>query len=407
MITLPPRPSLPAWVTAVLVLFLSGQPVTGQENHCAKYNGLFHHIACCAQTCGTCGGLTCENEPGGGSACCAYRILESSGVCGTTALQAPCTLTEFPDLFVDLKTQPDGTKVLSLSANPNRQSDFTICDGGDIEIVHYGITSILFARGPSSEPFKWVGLQLASAPSDLLCLSTGFTDPPFINGSEYGFTLLSIGDLTTGPVALMDRDNTDPERTLCYRFVVGDANGNPVYSDPKIYNKRPTQSPTTTPPICTISSSRPPAPENPHTPLPRRAAASVFEGSYKNTNPVFDDFLLMLEPENGTILSGSLSNLTKGYTVNLQGAFQPWDQDHHRYLLSMYGKSMIPSLDPPGWIPFVFTAVVGYAVAPSDTERLTSLTLVQAYARDLTQGGQPIAGAWGYPITFKRQTGSK
>ena len=41
-------------------------------------SGIKDGAACCAASCGTCGGAGCSDRPGGSSACC-HTTIESSG----------------------------------------------------------------------------------------------------------------------------------------------------------------------------------------------------------------------------------------------------------------------------------------------------------------------------------------
>ena len=55
---------------------------------CATYAGVRNEegSACCASSCGTCGGLGCDRRPGGAANCCIGQITE---VCGS-GQDAPC-----------------------------------------------------------------------------------------------------------------------------------------------------------------------------------------------------------------------------------------------------------------------------------------------------------------------------
>ncbi|KAK3270187.1 hypothetical protein CYMTET_21402 [Cymbomonas tetramitiformis] len=58
------------------------------DDTCAE--GLARGSACCAASCGACGGAGCSLRPGGASACCADTVLASKRSCYTN--QAPCTI---------------------------------------------------------------------------------------------------------------------------------------------------------------------------------------------------------------------------------------------------------------------------------------------------------------------------
>ena len=60
------------------------------EPTCATYGGIKNGNACCAASCGTCGGSDCSTRPGGLSNCCTDGI-PSQQVCGPEQ-DAPCFL---------------------------------------------------------------------------------------------------------------------------------------------------------------------------------------------------------------------------------------------------------------------------------------------------------------------------
>jgi hypothetical protein len=53
-------------------------------------DGIAEHnfMACCASSCGSCGGVGCEQRPGGESSCCTHAIAASERMCND--LSAPC-----------------------------------------------------------------------------------------------------------------------------------------------------------------------------------------------------------------------------------------------------------------------------------------------------------------------------
>lgn len=53
--------------------------------------GYRHGVACCAVSCGQCGGAGCENLEGGASGCCSHNIVDSDEFCSDTGV-APCLL---------------------------------------------------------------------------------------------------------------------------------------------------------------------------------------------------------------------------------------------------------------------------------------------------------------------------
>jgi hypothetical protein len=46
--------------------------------------------ACCAESCGACGGAGCGSLPGGSSNCCTGTILSSGRICSNQGISAPC-----------------------------------------------------------------------------------------------------------------------------------------------------------------------------------------------------------------------------------------------------------------------------------------------------------------------------
>ena len=67
------------------------------DTRCASYAGVRDEVgtACCAASCGTCGGFGCETRPGGPDNCCVGQITQ---VCGSgqdarsSGQKAPCLL---------------------------------------------------------------------------------------------------------------------------------------------------------------------------------------------------------------------------------------------------------------------------------------------------------------------------
>ena len=61
------------------------------DTQCANYAGVadVDGTACCAASCGTCGGFGCDTRPGGPDNCCIGQITQ---VCGS-GQDAPCLLT--------------------------------------------------------------------------------------------------------------------------------------------------------------------------------------------------------------------------------------------------------------------------------------------------------------------------
>eukprot|EP00729_Bicosta_minor_P021143 gene21143-1575_t len=64
---------------------------------CAAAGGILSHdskgtpaIACCAQSCGKCGGKDCPKLPGGKEACCSKEIIADGNSCKTS--KAPCVV---------------------------------------------------------------------------------------------------------------------------------------------------------------------------------------------------------------------------------------------------------------------------------------------------------------------------
>ena len=67
---------------------LADAPGAGGDATCS--GGLAMGLACCANSCGSCGGEGCGGRPGGAAACCTGAILESGTSCQVDA--APCVL---------------------------------------------------------------------------------------------------------------------------------------------------------------------------------------------------------------------------------------------------------------------------------------------------------------------------
>ena len=80
-------------VLIVVVSFSSARILSTSDNTeptCATYGGVHNENACCAASCGTCGGSGCHSRPGGVSNCCAGGIPLQQ-VCGPEQ-DAPCFL---------------------------------------------------------------------------------------------------------------------------------------------------------------------------------------------------------------------------------------------------------------------------------------------------------------------------
>ena len=75
----------------LLLLFL---PVCLSQADPTCAHGLVAGTACCAASCGTCGGPNCGKLSGGSADCCVGSIAASNRSCA--ALPAPCTLAPPP-----------------------------------------------------------------------------------------------------------------------------------------------------------------------------------------------------------------------------------------------------------------------------------------------------------------------
>ena len=59
---------------------------------CAAASGILDddHLACCAKSCGLCGGKGCASEPGGKMACCSGEVEKHAAPCNAPGVKAPC-----------------------------------------------------------------------------------------------------------------------------------------------------------------------------------------------------------------------------------------------------------------------------------------------------------------------------
>ena len=78
-------------MSKILLLFL---PVCLSQADPTCAHGLVAGTACCAASCGTCGGPNCGKLSGGSADCCVGSIAASNRSCA--ALPAPCTLAPPP-----------------------------------------------------------------------------------------------------------------------------------------------------------------------------------------------------------------------------------------------------------------------------------------------------------------------
>ena len=78
----------------LLLALFSGQLATSDEfayhSDPLCENGIRSGSACCAKSCGTCGGSGCSQRPGGASSCCVTRILSKQNSC--LVKTAPCQI---------------------------------------------------------------------------------------------------------------------------------------------------------------------------------------------------------------------------------------------------------------------------------------------------------------------------
>ena len=65
-----------------------------RQKACATYGGVLdpNSLQCCAASCGTCGGESCENAPGGADSCCLDNIASQDRMCSGASM-APCTMS--------------------------------------------------------------------------------------------------------------------------------------------------------------------------------------------------------------------------------------------------------------------------------------------------------------------------
>ena len=79
-------------------------PLPPAAAQCEKAGGIISSSgkdkgkACCAKSCGTCGGKQCGKEPGGNANCCTGDIVAENKPC--TSNPAPCTIVSYGDVGV-------------------------------------------------------------------------------------------------------------------------------------------------------------------------------------------------------------------------------------------------------------------------------------------------------------------
>jgi hypothetical protein len=90
----------------IYTLHVDGSSLNGANSGSCKY-GIADGAACCALTCGTCGGTGCEQRPGGEASCCYHGIAADDAVtaagtpvpmCRDNNGRGPCKIDE--DFFV-------------------------------------------------------------------------------------------------------------------------------------------------------------------------------------------------------------------------------------------------------------------------------------------------------------------
>ena len=90
----------------IFTKYVDGQSLDGSNTGSCKY-GIADGAACCAMTCGTCGGTGCEARPGGEASCCYHAIAADDAAaadgsaiptCRSNNGRGPCKIDE--DFFV-------------------------------------------------------------------------------------------------------------------------------------------------------------------------------------------------------------------------------------------------------------------------------------------------------------------
>jgi hypothetical protein len=86
----------------IFTKYIDGSSLTGSNTGSCKY-GIADGAACCALTCGTCGGTGCEQRPGGEASCCYHGIAADDAVtaagtpvplCRDNLGRGPCKIDE-------------------------------------------------------------------------------------------------------------------------------------------------------------------------------------------------------------------------------------------------------------------------------------------------------------------------
>lgn len=239
----------------VLALCFSWNPAKAQEDPCKEFGGIqspHSRFACCASSCGTCGGMGCAARNGGANACCVHHIAKVGKACGLWgSLSAPCLLLDKPDVSVRVQE----TK-LTLSPVTRSDNHFQLGAQADMRTDAPAVSTVMFeySSGPDIHPLSWRGIRFQKLQNETDPCQKPFSGPLVLNGTYESLTVRSLSAwdylFTRQQVlALIDDMSASQEATFCYQLVAT-KNGKTLTSDPKIYNKRPDEGPKTKWPHC-------------------------------------------------------------------------------------------------------------------------------------------------------------
>lgn len=86
---------------ALIANFVSAIVIDAADPECSRGIRNAHSLACCAASCGACGGTNCQDRPGGSASCCTGSIVDSNRSCDDN--DPPCTVTPSPSKEVRVK----------------------------------------------------------------------------------------------------------------------------------------------------------------------------------------------------------------------------------------------------------------------------------------------------------------
>lgn len=141
--------------------------------------------ACCAASCGTCGGGGCDQRPGGVEACCTQHVMLNAPSCSETGGHGPCNIDE--KAFVI-----EWADVTVFGSDATAHFEVILYESGSIKMVYQDIPRSFASHAPPS-----AGIQNAAGNEGI---STSFNTPPepgtsVMIGQSCGSTqtVLSIG----------------------------------------------------------------------------------------------------------------------------------------------------------------------------------------------------------------------